>query len=722
MKKMLFVLLILFAGSSAAYSQYTLNLYLKDNRDGHALTGATARVQGSSQAAAADASGFLSLKNLPQGTSLVSFRLIGYNDRTDTFNFPATARDTLTIYLQAHDEDLDEVVISSTRSSRTIQNIPTRVELIAAEELDEKMNMKPSDIRMVLYESTGIQVQQTSATTANASIRTQGLDGRYTQILKDGFPLYAGFAGGLGLLQIPPLDLKQVEIIKGSSSTLYGGGAIAGLVNLISKTPSREKELTMHLNGTTAGGLDLNTFYSKRFGKTGLTLFASRNSNAPYDPAHIDLTAIPKFERYTVNPKLFFYFSEKTRMTVGLNAGIEDRIGGDIHYIRNEGDSTHSYFERNKSKRISTQSTFEHEFGACSHIIIKNSLSYFDRALATPGYEFRGKQYASFTEATYANHGDKIEWVAGLNLWTDRFSEEPDTSLARDYTNTTFGAFVQNTWKATEWLSVETGLRGDQTIDYGFSFLPRLSTLFRISQKLSSRIGGGMGYKVPTVFTEESERLQFRNILPVDRNFNKLEKSYGGNADLNYRTAIAGLSVSVNQLFFYTRIDNPLLLAARPDGYYRFVNIDGHTESRGSETNIKLGYGDLKLFVGYTYTDTRVYNNTIRSVQPLTPKHKINSVLMYELEEKWKLGLEGYYFGTQQLSDGSTGRDYWVCGFMAERLWKSFSVYINFENFLDIRQTKFGSIYTGSFTNPIFNDIYAPLDGFVVNGGLKLKL
>src|ERR1041385_6626134 len=114
-----------------------------------------------------------------------------------------------------------EVVVTLTRTSRTIANIPARIELIAGEELDEKANMKPGDIRMMLSESTGIQTQQTSVTSANASIRIQRLDGRYTQILKDGFPVYSGAAAGLGLLQTPPLDLRQVEVIKGSASTLY---------------------------------------------------------------------------------------------------------------------------------------------------------------------------------------------------------------------------------------------------------------------------------------------------------------------------------------------------------------------------------------------------------------------------------------------------------------------------------------------------------------------
>jgi len=156
--------------------------------------------------------------------------------------------------------------------------------LLQGEELEEKGNMKPGDIRMMLNESTGIQTQQTSATSYNSSIRIQGLDGKYTQILKDGFPLYSGFSGGLSLLQIIPLDLKQVEVIKGASSTLYGGGAIAGLVNLVSKTPKEKRELNFLLNGTSALGLDASGFYSQKFKKVGTTIFASYNLGTAYDP------------------------------------------------------------------------------------------------------------------------------------------------------------------------------------------------------------------------------------------------------------------------------------------------------------------------------------------------------------------------------------------------------------------------------------------------------
>ena len=121
--------------------------------------------------------------------------------------------------------EVEEVVVISLRNQRSFEQQPSRIEILGKEEINEKANMKPGDIRMLLNEITGIHVQQTSPISFNSSIRIQGLNGKYTQILRDGMPLYGGFSSGLGLLQIAPLDLKQVEVIKGANSTLYGGGS-----------------------------------------------------------------------------------------------------------------------------------------------------------------------------------------------------------------------------------------------------------------------------------------------------------------------------------------------------------------------------------------------------------------------------------------------------------------------------------------------------------------
>ncbi len=718
----LIILAMAFLAMPSLYAQNNFIAYLNDKSTKEPIAGGTVKILNGNIGNTVDENGLVVLQGIPAGKQVVHYAAMGYKAKEDTLIFPLPASDTLIVFLEP--EELEEVSVSTTRSSRTIQDIPTRIELIGGEELEEKANMKPGDIRMMLSESTGIQTLQTSATSGNTSIRIEGMDGRYTQVLKDGFPLYAGFSGGLGLLQTPPLDLKQVEIIKGSSSTLYGGGAIAGLVNLISKTP-KEKEFRFLLNGTSAGGLDINGFYGQRYGKTGLTLYAAANRSNPYDPSGTGLTAIPKFERYTINPRLFIYPDDKTDITIGINAAMENRTGGDIEYILGHHDSTHSYYEKNTTSRVSGQAELKHKINDQSNFSIKSSIDQFDRSVKTPFSNFEGKQTSLFSEATYAAHKSKLELVAGANVFIDNFSESKLTAVPlRDYKQSTIGAFLQNTWDISGKFVLESGLRGDYVADYGVVVLPRISLLYRAGSHITSRIGGGLGYKTPTIFTEESERIQYWNILPVSKGSNRLEKSYGANWDVNYKTTFADnkITFSVNQLFFYTQLENPLLLTSTGGGFYQFRNIDGHIDAQGAETNLKIGYRQFKLFLGYTYTHAHIHVGSIIEETPLTPTHHTNSVLMYEIEDKWKVGLEAYYYSRQKLSDGTTGRDYWLCGFMAERIWKRFSIFINFENILDSRQTRFGPIYSGSIKDPVFKDIYAPLDGFVVNGGLKLRL
>lgn len=705
-------------------AQNQITAIVRDQDNQELLAGATALIKETGQGKATDASGEVTLDNIPDGQATIIFQFVGYEAEKVALQFPGDHGKTLEIMLEPHKEELEEVTVTSTRSSRTIADLPTRVETIAGEELDEKANMKPGDIRMLLNESTGIRTQQTSATSANSSIRIQGLEGRYTQLLKDGFPLYSGFSGGLSIMQIPPLDLRQVEVIKGSSSTLYGGGAIAGLINLISRRPQEERVLDFMVNLTSAGGLDLSGFYSKKWSKVGLTVFGARNANAAYDPADIGLTAIPEFERYTFNPKLYWYPTEATEISLGVNLSAEDRLGGDVDYIENPEESSDRYFERNDTRRATSQFSLAHRFNENASLIIKNSFNVFNRSIEVPAYQFTGNQLASFSEINYHVSLDKLEWIAGMNLWTDQFKETNPDALARDQSQTIAGGFLQSTYQFSDQLAVETGLRGDYVADYGFMLLPRFSALYKFSSKLTSRIGGGLGYKAPSIFTEEAEERQFQQVLPITYQATTLERSIGGNWDINYRTGLFNdeLSLSVNHMFFLTRLNNPLIINQSSQGFYYFDNADGFVLSRGMETNLKLGYKHFKLFVGYTFADVKQHLGDVVNRMPLTAPHRLNNVLIYEVHEKWRIGLEGYYYSQQQLSDGTTGKPYWICGLMMEKVFQSFSLFLNFENFLDARQTKFDTIYTGPVTDPEFRDIYAPVDGFVVNGGIKLKL
>ena len=697
-----------------AQAQHTLTAVIKS--DNRTLANATVLWKEQRKSFVADSLGMVTISNLPDGKQTFLFSYVGLEKKEISYIFPLSTNEPIEISLEPEEEE-PEVIVTATRTSRTISNTPTRVEVISGEELDEKANMKPGDIRMMLSESTGIQTQQTSATSYNSSIRIQGLDGRYTQILRDGYPLYSGFSGGLSIMQIAPLDLKQVEVIKGSSSTLYGGGAIAGLVNLVSKTPAEEREFSFLANATSAKGLDLSSFYSKRSGKIGVTVFGSANYASPYDPADIGLTAIPKSERYTINPRLFFYEKNITAH-IGLSYITESRIGGNLDYIKNGGSG---YFEKNNSDRFTINSGIAYKTSNRSTIQLKNSYTRFKRIITIPSYRFEGLQQSSFAEASYNIQLSKSVWVIGANFLTDGFNEEVHTTTpARDYHYYTYGVFIQNAWSPLERFTLETGLRGDYVSEYGFELLPRVSALWKMSPKLTFRLGGGFGYKTPTVFTEEAERIQFQNIQPMGTVAIN-ERSAGINFDINYRTTIGETGFSINQLFFYTRLNKPLILTTAGNSV-SFVNANGHIDTRGMETNLKFTYRNFKLFIGYTLANANNHFDDVKTPLPLTARHRLNNVLMYEVEDKWKLGLEAYYTSRQFLSDGSSGNPYWVTGFMVEKLWEKFSVFINFENFTDTRQTRFDTIYTGSLDNPVFRDIYAPVDGFVINGGIKLRL
>ncbi len=142
--------------------------------------------------------------------------------------------------LQPQQHREDDITVFATRTETRLQDLPTRVEVLGPEEIDEKTMMTPGDIVMMLNEMGGLRVQSTSPSLGAASVRIQGMRGRYTAFLGDGLPLFGQQGGGLGLLQIPPVDLGQVEVIKGVSSALYGAGAMAGVVNMISRRPSPE--------------------------------------------------------------------------------------------------------------------------------------------------------------------------------------------------------------------------------------------------------------------------------------------------------------------------------------------------------------------------------------------------------------------------------------------------------------------------------------------------
>ncbi len=701
----------------AQKSDIQITVYSEDENE--PLIGATVYFDTLEKGAITNFDGIAEFTEIPNGQHSTVISFLGFQTLETTIQVPSDSDYIFKLKVDAN--VLDEVVLQSTRSTRTVKKIPTRIEFIGVEELGEKAIMNPTNISMVLRESTGIQMQQTSLSSGSTNIRIQGLDGRYTQLLRDGFPLYGGFSSGLSILQIPPLDLQQFEIIKGSSSTLYGGGAIAGLVNMVSKTPHEEPALDIMLTQTQALGSTANVFYSKRNEKFGFSLYGSGHYQKAYDPEDDGFSNLPKTTSISFNPKLFYYPSEKTTLWFGLNGTYDDRIGGDITKIESGENGIHQYTEENNSKRLSSQLVYQTQLDSVSSLKFKNSISFFDRNLSVPSLNFDGQQTNTFTEITYNTASENTDWIIGANLYTSNFDENDNAPLQRDQKDVTFGAFANNIFDISEKWILETGLRADYNADFGFFPLPRISLLYKNDNGFSSRIGGGLGYKIPDIFTEEAEYINFENVLAIDKSTLDAERSYGINFDVNYQARLSDeIGFSVNQLFYATAINKGLLLNSTDNGFFQFENAPDEIFSKGAETNIKFTYKDFRWFLNYALIDTKLNYLPGNPQKPLTAKHNAGSVLMYE-SEKWRIGYETYYTGKQFLSNGTETTDFVTMGLLLMRNFKRGSVFINFENFTDRRQSRFSPLVLPPHENPVFPEIYGPTDGFIFSVGLIIK-
>lgn len=703
---------------NAQHNDITIKVLAQHEKE--ALLGANILLKDLQKGAITNEHGIATFKNIPNGTHKLMVSFIGF--KTIETSITVSASKEFIFYMEEAKGQLNVVTIEATRSTRDIQRIPTRIEVIGGEELFEKNIMNATNISMVLRESTGIQMQQTSLSSGNQNIRIQGLDGRYTQLLRDGFPLYGGFSSGLSIMQIPPLDLKQFEIIKGSASTLYGGGAIAGLVNLVSKTPNYTPELDIMFTQTSAWGSTLNTFYSKRNDNYGISLYASGNYQKIFDPEDDDFSNLPKTTAITFNPKLYYYPSDDTTFWIGVNAAYDNRVGGDVDKMKNGQHGIHQYTEENISTRLSSQMVYTTKLDSARVFTLKNSFSFFDRELNVPDMQFKGKQLNSFSEVSLQHNYDKNDWTFGANLYTTSFNETDKAPLQRDQKDVTFGTFVNANFDVAENWILETGLRTDFAKGWGVFVLPRVSLLYKNDAGFSSRFGGGLGYKTPDLFTEEAEFINFENILPIDKNVLEAEHSYGLNLDFNYKTKIFNetISFSINQLFYVTSITNGLLLSLNEDNFFQYQNADGAIVSKGAETNIKFSYNHFKWFLNYAFIDTKLHYLPGNPQKPLTAKHNAGSVLMYETS-KWRLGYETYYTGSQFLSNRTKTTDFITMGFLAMRNFNWGGIYANFENFTDRRQSRFSPLVLPPHENPIFPEIYAPTDGFIFSIGIIIK-
>ena len=237
--------------------------------------------------------------------------------------------DTSEVSLTLHGAELPEVVIAATRNERRVSDEPTRVEVTGRDDVEEQIGGSSGVIAELLTESGGVRVQRTSAGSSGSSVRIRGMRGRYTKILSDGLPLFGVTTEGLGPLQIPPIDLQRVEVIKGVASALYGPTALGGVVNLVSELPTSQRELVV--NQTSRGGSDAVLWQTQTLNpQWGYTVVAGGHYQSIEDGDGDGWADINGFKRVVVRPRLFWTGAQGNSWFVTSGFTSENRTGGTV--------------------------------------------------------------------------------------------------------------------------------------------------------------------------------------------------------------------------------------------------------------------------------------------------------------------------------------------------------------------------------------------------------
>jgi outer membrane receptor for ferrienterochelin and colicins len=597
----------------------------------------------------------------------------------------------------------ESITVAATRTNKRLEDQPMRVEVLVREEIEEKMLMTPGDIVMMLNEMGGMRVQATSPSLGAASVRIQGMRGRYTRFLSDGLPLF-GEVGGLGLLQIPPMDLAQVEVIKGTASSLYGAGAMGGVVNLLSRRPGAEPERELLLNRSSRGATDAILWYSTPLqARWSLSVLGGGHWQDETDVDEDGWSDLPGYSRAVVRPRLFWDNGSGASLFATAGATIEERKGG-------------AAFHRE------ALDTVRLDAGLLGQTIWRDGLVVTARAAVSRQRHDHlfgdaaedDRHSTSFGEIAVRGSAGRHTWVAGAAIERDAYRA---SVLPRfDHTFTVPGVFVQDDVALNDSVSLSASARLDHHSRYGTYLSPRLAALFRAGA-WTSRVSAGTGFFGPSALTEETEAAGLSRLeIPAP-----LVAEKGSSASVDVGRSHGAISYTAT--FFASRVRDPIHVD-RSAGLV-LTNASGATSNTGIELLATLRHAPFAVTGTYTFVRTRESDDGRRAEAALTPRHSGGLVGMWEREDAGRVGLELYYTGAQRLEENpyrSESRPYVIVGLLAERSFGRLRLFINGENLTGVRQTRWDPMIRparaadGRWTV----DAWAPLEGRTVNGGLRI--
>jgi len=599
-----------------------------------------------------------------------------------------------------------------------IRDEPLRVEAVPAEEIEENLTVHPGNLSSLLNELPGVRVQSAAPGLGGAGLQLRGMPTRHTLVLTDGVPLLGTEPDGFGLLQTPPLDLARVEVIKGAACALYGGGALGGVLNLVSQTAAADSSLLV--NVSSRGGRDLEGFFTEG-GTTGWsgTLTAGAHDQSREDVNGDGWADIPGYRRYTVRPRA--WWNPGSDRSLFFTAGLTDefREGGTLRgrVLPSGG----PFAEALHTQRL--------DGGVVSHwlvgdgIVLDGHLSVtstqLDRIYGVQ--RIASTQTTVFGEETLSGTGHAHAWVLGVAFNHEGLAVGAVPGVG--YAYNVPAVFAQDEFAPTDWVKLAASARVDAHNLYGTFFSPRLSALFRQpNSNWSLRASVGSGYAAPTPFVDEIEATGLGVLLPL----HGLHAERAVTESLDAKWADEGWDVNFS--VFNSEIRHPLAVRSASGEKLDLVNAPGPRRAPGAEVLIHYVAGPLQVIGSYSHIHaTEASLSGLRQDAPLVPRNSAELGGILENKKRGRIGLEVGYTGRQALEDDpyrSVSEPNVELNALGEIRFGAVSIFINAINLTNVRQTRFDPLLRrtpGLGGNPI-TDVWAPLDGRTFNVGIRVDL
>ncbi len=662
-----------------------------------------------------DPYGSFEFSQLPKGKYHLEFRKKGYMPYvSDTFEIK---NKEIILRVVLKKELIEKVVVTATKTPKLLKNVPVRTELISEEEIEASGAKTVYEV--LDKELIGVWVNQSCTNCNFSELRMQGLEGGYSQILIDGLPVFSGLASVYGLQQIRSEDIERIEVIKGACSALYGAQAIGGVVNIITREPTLDPEISFEGTYGSYNSQDFALRAAGRNGILGAVVTAQRGSNDYVDINDDNFTDKVESDNLNLSLKTNFYFAQDLHRITLLSRYIDEfRRGG---YLPNIDDPLDENSEHIDTNRYEYGIGYQGIFKGTNILNLNIIATKHDRRATNASRPFDSNEDMHLFDSQYSHQilEGKHTITSGINYKDEKINEIINYYPAPEKRAKTISVYTQNEITFSEKLDFILGLRYDH-IDSSLieesSLSPRVGAKWDINQKFSLRASIGSGFRVPYLFAED---LHLCSAAPLIYNSGTLkpEKSLSYNISGEYVSSQYILDFNI----FRTDIKKKIYFSEEdaPSGFDFIYLNGGDAYTQGFETNASIPlHHSLRLILGFAYTDAKyeeAQDYSIGTSKYIMRTPEVAGLLNLEYSNS-KCGMKANFSGR------FTGRMY-IENYVEEKIERTPSY-----NLWDIKVTKnLGHFFISFGVDNVFNHvqrkiynasedesaayIYAPLTG-----------